>query len=206
MLLKMKQNLFLLLFGITLLVACDNSTHQMENGNQAPTNQNRKPRANEIVFEGKLIDVKSSSELIYTLTVENAADNQQMDFETNLQDIGKTEKQLKKLKDKKVKVYFENIPITKLADIHHKGSSILGGSAPLPKEDWLDVSGKLAGADALTAEGSKGNIAIISTNGKITVFEYPVTKTLADLNNQEVTVYYENIAANRMMYIKPIAN
>jgi len=178
----------------------------MENGNQAPTNQNRKPRANEIVFEGKLIDVKSSSELIYTLTVENAADNQQVDFETNLQDIGKTEKQLKKLKHKKVKVYFENIPITKLADIHYNGSSVLGGSAPLPKENWLDVSGKLAGAEAITPEGAKGNIAIIRSDGKITVFEYPVTKTLANLNNQEVTVYYENVAANRMMYIRPIAN
>jgi len=205
MLIKMKH-LFLMLFGIASFVACNNSSHQMENGNQAPTNQNRKPRANEIVFEGKLIDVKSSSELIYTLTVENAADNQQVDFETNLQDIGKTEKQLKKLKHKKVKVYFENIPITKLADIHYNGSSVLGGSAPLPKENWLDVSGKLAGAEAITPEGAKGNIAIIRSDGKITVFEYPVTKTLADLNNQEVTVYYENVAANRMMYIRPIAN
>jgi hypothetical protein len=205
MLIKMKH-LFLMLFGIASFVACNNSSHQMENGNQAPTNQNRKPRANEIVFEGKLIDVKSSSELIYTLTVENAADNQQVDFETNLQDIGKTEKQLKKLKHKKVKVYFENIPITKLADIHYNGSSVLGGSAPLPKENWLDVSGKLAGAEAITPEGAKGNIAIIRSDGKITVFEYPVTKTLANLNNQEVTVYYENVAANRMMYIRPIAN
>ncbi len=205
MLIKMKH-LFLILFGIASFVACDNSSQQMENGNQAPTNQNRKPRANEIVFEGKLMDIKSSSELIYTVTVENATANQQLDFETNLQDIGKTAKDLKKLKNKKVKVYFENIPITKLADIHYNGSSVLGGSAPLPKENWLDVSGKLAGAEAITAEGAIGNIAIISSDGKITVFEYPVTKTLAELNNQEVTIYYENVAANRMMYIRPIAN
>lgn len=192
--------IFLFLFALAL--GCSSPTTEMVNSNQAPTGDTRTARENETVLNGKLNSIANVSELIYTLTIEDASTNQLLDFETNLQDIGLSIRDLKKKVGENIKVYFETNAKPTLVDIHFKGASIYGANAPKQSDEWQDITGKLTGADAVTPQDAVGNIAILAKNGAIMVFECTVSPDIAAINSQEVTVFYQNTSANRVTYIE----
>ena len=190
------------LFILAIATSCSNPTTETVNGNQAPIGDTRNARENETVLNGKLNGIANVSELIYTLTIEDESTGHLLDFETNLQDIGLSKRELKKKVGKNLKVYFETNAKPTLVDLHFRGASIYGANAPKQSDEWKDITGQLTGADAITPQDAVGNIAILVTDGKIMVFECIVTQDIAAINNQEVTVFYQNTSANRVTYLE----
>lgn len=198
----MKILKFNILLFLAIALGCSNPSTEMVNGNQAPTGIARKARANETEMTGTLNSLANVSELIYTLTIKDESTGQLLDFETNLQDLGLTKRELKKKQGEKIKVYFETNAKPTLVDLHFKGASIYGANAPKQSDEWQDITGQLKGADAVTPQDAVGNIAILAADGKIMVFECSVTQDIAAINNQEVTIFYQNTSANRITYLE----
>ncbi|MEY2924242.1 MAG: hypothetical protein RLZZ337_790 [Bacteroidota bacterium] len=198
----MKILKFNILLFLAIALGCSNPSTEMVNGNQAPTGIARKARANETEMTGTLNSLANVSELIYTLTIKDESTGQLLDFETNLQDLGLTKRELKKKQGEKIKVYFETNAKPTLVDLHFKGASIYGANAPKQSDEWQDITGQLTGADAVTPQDAVGNIAILAADGKIMVFECSVTQDIAAINNQEVTIFYQNTSANRITYLE----
>jgi len=182
----MKLNLTLIL--LFFLAACQTNSNKPQ---EVDTVIEDSTAPTELLDSGMVIQMEDVGYPMFALDLISQQNGKTHSFLLNIEAINITHEEAYKLKDKQATVTYALKHEPMVMDIIHEDTSIMGEYALPHRDDFERVSEVISGAEEESQGDLPREFTITSSDGKTMMFEYYIDESLANINGNTATVFYE---------------